>query len=145
MVSDFVDNFNGFLGFTDEEYVALPAPHRHLPQRARMTLELGVNREGFWRRENVMAQLRTAVKIAELKYSPQFFDLLFVFDNSSNHTAKAPDALVASRMNNGPAGAQPIMRDTVWNGHRFRMVDDNGVPKGLAAVIYFIYGSKYIL
>ena len=93
----------------------------------------------------MMAQLRTAVEIAELKYSPQFFDLLFVFDNSSNHTAKAPDALVASRMNVGPAGVQPIMRDTVWSGRPFRMVDENGVPKGLAAVNYFIWYKVYTL
>ena len=123
MVSDFVDNFNGFLGFTDEEYAALPAPQRHLPQRARKTLELGVNREVFCRRENLMAELRTTVEIAALKYSPQFLDLLLAFDNSSNHTAKAPHALIASRMNVGLAG----------------VVDENGVPKGLAAVNYFVW------
>ena len=58
----------------------------------------------------MMAQLRTAVKIEELIYSPQLFILLFVFDNSLNHNAKCSDFLVASRMNVGPEGVQ---RDTV--------------------------------
>ena len=36
---------------------------------------------------------------------------LFAFDNASNHSSFAPDALVVSRMNRNPGGKQPLMRD----------------------------------
>jgi hypothetical protein len=41
-------------------------------------------------------------------------EALFAFDNSSNHSSFAPDALLASRMNLFPGGNQPKMRDG-WN------------------------------
>ena len=36
---------------------------------------------------------------------------VFAFDNASNHSAFAPDALLASQMNLNPGGKQPHMRD----------------------------------
>ncbi|KAG0632761.1 hypothetical protein HOY80DRAFT_1113696, partial [Tuber brumale] len=36
---------------------------------------------------------------------------LFAFDNASNHSCHASDALIASKMNRGPGGSQPLMRD----------------------------------
>ncbi|RPA85772.1 hypothetical protein BJ508DRAFT_198382, partial [Ascobolus immersus RN42] len=36
---------------------------------------------------------------------------LFLFDNATNHCSYAEDALVARRMNWGPGGSQPLMRD----------------------------------
>eukprot|EP00734_Pompholyxophrys_sp_LG126_P000601 Pompholyxophrys_sp_v1_NODE_325_length_751_cov_8.928161.p1 type:complete len:188 gc:universal NODE_325_length_751_cov_8.928161:159-722(+) len=41
---------------------------------------------------------------------------VFMFDHSSGHRKFGDDALVASRMNKSSGGAQPYMRDTVWNG-----------------------------
>ena len=39
---------------------------------------------------------------------------VFAFDNSSNHATFSKDALIANRMNLGPDGKQPIMRDTYF-------------------------------
>ncbi|RPA99707.1 hypothetical protein L873DRAFT_1767021 [Choiromyces venosus 120613-1] len=36
---------------------------------------------------------------------------LFAFDNASNHSCYASDALLACKMNRGPGGSQPLMRD----------------------------------
>ena len=38
-------------------------------------------------------------------------------------------------MNVGPGGKQPKMRDTVWGGAVQRLVDDDGVPKGMRIVL----------
>ena len=41
---------------------------------------------------------------------------LFAFDNSAGHACKGDDALVANRMNLGPGGKQPCMRNTTLPG-----------------------------
>ena len=37
----------------------------------------------------------------------------------------------ADRMNVGPGGKQPKMQDTVWGGQVQKLVDEEGVPKGM--------------
>lgn len=60
-----------------------------------------------------------------------------LFDQSSCHTAYAPNALVASRMNVRPGGAQPVMRDTEWPvGKKQRLVDEKGIPKGMKKTLH---------
>lgn len=56
-------------------------------------------------------------------------------DNALSHRKMASDALNADRMNVGPGGKQPAMRDTIWGGKIQKMVDDNGIPKGMRAVL----------
>ena len=46
-----------------------------------------------------------------------------------SHIKKADDQLNATRMNVGPAGKQPSLRDTVWNEQVQRMVCWDGKPK----------------
>ncbi|CAG8658094.1 6668_t:CDS:1, partial [Paraglomus occultum] len=78
---------------------------------ARVCLKPGANEEGYWTAAHLIEQ-------AKHKAIPTFEALFpncvaeFVFDNSSNHTAFAPDALVAKRMNTGSGGNTPKMRDT---------------------------------
>ena len=55
--------------------------------------------------------------------------------HSCGHTAFAEDALIASKMNKGPGGKQPKMRDTVWNGQPQTMTLPDGRPKGAALVL----------
>ena len=45
------------------------------------------------------------------------------------------DALVAKRMNLGPGGKQPAMRDTIWNGQVQKLVDESGRPIGARALL----------
>jgi hypothetical protein len=79
------------------------------------------------------------------KLIPKFEELhpgkkgLFFFDNSTNHGAWAPDALIAQRMNLNPGGAQPVMRPGwfVKDGNRVEqsMVLPDGRAKGLKIVL----------
>ena len=51
-------------------------------------------------------------------------------------TAKIHDnALNADRMNVGPGGKQPKMRDTVWDGGVQKLVDNCGTPRDMRAVL----------
>ena len=83
-----------------------------------------------------MEQVTKAVKIAEVKYpTSQGYHHIWCFDHSCNHTAFAEDALIASKMNKGPGGKQPKMRDTVWNGQPQIMTLPDGRPKGAALIL----------
>ena len=54
---------------------------------------------------------------------------MWIFDQSSSHTAFKEDALNANKMNVGTGGPQPRMRDTVWDGRVHKMVLGDGRPK----------------
>ena len=60
---------------------------------------------------------------------------VWLFDQSSGHCAFREDALNVKRMNVGPGGAQPQMRDTMWDGRVQKMVLSNGQPKGMRLVL----------
>lgn len=64
--------------------------------------------------------LRKAIFIFE-KAFPNHLGV-FAFDNSSGHSCKAPNALVASRMNLNSGGKQPIMHNTYYAGNIPSMV-----------------------
>lgn len=123
MVSDFVCEKDGFLKLFDVG----------VEQAARQTLEYGEQRDGYWTKDKFISQMKKAERIASLKYPDA--TVLWVFDNAPQHTARAVDSLDAKKMNKGPSGAQPKMRDTVWDGQPQRMVDANGIPKGLERVL----------
>ena len=67
MVSDFVDQHNGYLKLTDAEFVAARWADRHAVQSARVLLEYGVEREGCWTSEKFMANVKNAMKIAKIQ------------------------------------------------------------------------------
>ena len=109
IVSDFVDERNGFLTLTEEEFEEANKTDVTIQKQARQTLEIGVSSEGYW---------SSAVKIAETQYPKNDnWSIVWVFDQSSCHTAMADDALNADQMNVKPGGQQPKMRDTVWEGN----------------------------
>ena len=80
-------------------------------------------------------QVKQAVTIAEIKYPLSSHNLVFLFDQSSGHTAYAEDSLNVNRMNVNPGGSQPKMRDTTWEGRVQKMVGSNGTPKGMRQVL----------
>ena len=61
---------------------------------------------------------------------------IFIFDNAASHWKVADDALNADRMNVGWGGKQSAMRDTSWEGEVQKIVDENGLPKGMWAVLH---------
>ena len=60
MVSDFIDEHNGYLQLTNEEYDASIIANPGLKKCAH--LEYGENREGYWTSEKFMAQIQVAAK-----------------------------------------------------------------------------------
>ena len=132
MVSDFIDEYSGYLKLSDAEYEEARPHHPNLWKKTRYILKYGEDNQGYWNSETFMTQ---AVTIAEIKYPRESNSIVFLFDQSSGHTAYDSDALQVTRMNVNPGGSQPAMRDTIYNGKVYKLVDSNGVPKGMRRVL----------
>ena len=137
MVFDFIDEHNGYLALNDDEYQkALEVYGSAIKKEARVLLEYGEGKEGYWTSERFLSQMEAADKIAEIKYpKSEGYKVVWVFDNSSCHNAYSDDALLASRMNAKPGGKQPALRNTIWNGQAQKMVFSIGVPKGQIQIL----------
>ena len=136
MVSDFIDEINGFLRLTQEEYDQAKQNDPNIWIEARALLEYGENREGYWNSEKFMNQIKMAVKIAEIKYPRcDNWKHVWIFDHSSCHAAMPDDALDVSKMNVNPGGKQRVMRDGFWDGKVQRMNYAIGIPKGLRVIL----------
>ena len=135
MISDYIDQHNGFLRLTDAEIQLARSSQPTFPTTARATLEYGADKGGYWNSQKFLTNVKDAIKIAKFKYPEDKHTVVFVFDSSSCHRAYAPDALNAKTMNVKPGGAQPPLRDTTWAGRVQKLVDSNGVPKGMKQVL----------
>ena len=137
MVSEFIEEKDGYLALSDEQYeFEVTNSDQEIDKSALAILEIGEHREGYWNSDCFMEQVAKAVKIAEVKYpSSQGYHHIWCFDHSCGHTAFADDALIASKVNKGPGGKQPKMRDTVWNGQPQTLTLPDGRPKGAAQIL----------
>ena len=135
MVSDFVDEFNGLLSLTREEFERGKLEYPDLKQKARELLKYGAEGEGYWNSEKFIAQVENVIKIVKVKYPRELYDVIWFFDHSSGHTAFADNSLNVNKMNVRPGGAQPKMRDTTWRGRVQKMVLRDGTPKGMKQVL----------
>ena len=127
MVSDFIDEKNGYLALTMAEFNQAKVDDPTIRLQAREFLEYGESREGYWTSDKFMKQMEMAVKIAEMKYPKNDgWRLVWIFDHSSCHGAMAEDALDVTKMNVKPGGVQRVMRDEFWNGKPFPM-NRNGI------------------
>ena len=117
MVSDFIDEVNGFLKHNDEEACLL----------------LEHQSDGYFTNDMLVTQVVKAVGIFERKYPGA--QGLFIFDNAPSHMKRPEDALNPDRMNVKDGGKQPFMRDTEWNGTAQRMVTDGGIQKGMKTIL----------
>ena len=68
MASDFVDERQGYLSLTEEEYERASQNDSAIPKLARLLLAYDENQEGYWTWEKFMQLLEAPVKIAEIKY-----------------------------------------------------------------------------
>ena len=98
MVSDFVDELNGYLAYEGEE--------------ARVLLEM--QKDGYFNNKMFLVQVEKAIDIFEKKY-PHTRGI-FMFDNAPSHRKYLEGGLSVDRMNVGPGGKQAVMQDTTWNG-----------------------------
>lgn len=144
MVSDFIDEMNGRLRLTDEDYERHKTAKPGLKQDARVLLECGENRDGYWDSKKLLLQVKDAADIAELKYPADQYDILWLFDNAPSHRKMADDALNVNNMNMKPGGHKPILHDTQFtdaNGvvHQQQMYTFNQkgekIPKGTKMVL----------
>ena len=105
----------------------------------------------WWTSARMIAWLRVCIEIR--KAVLPFLRILWRFDHSSNHTAKAEDALNASRMNIGPGGKPPKMRDTVVQDEESKLYQQTqsmvhhegplaGQAKGLKTVLDERWGEE---
>ena len=135
MVSDFVDKHNGYLRLSDEEFDREKDSHPGLWKEAWCFLKIGAEYEGYWDSEKFLRPVEHSIMIAEIKYLKEMHSLIFLFDQSSGHTAFVSDALNINRMNVNPGSSQQPLRDTIWNGRAQRMVFSDGTPKGMRQVL----------
>ena len=140
MVSDFIDEHNGFLALSDEEHDKAKVSNPRIHKYAREFLEYGESKEGYWTRDKFVAQMHRAIEMAEIKYpKEEGWCHVWVFDHSSCHAAMAADALEVGKMNVKPGGKQRIMHDTTWNGRIWKMYyterDGRKVAKGMKMVL----------
>ena len=135
MISDFVIEHDGLLSLSDSELEIARHDNITINQEGRQILHYGAASEGYWTSEKFLAQVQSAIAIAEFKYPKDSNTLVWLFDQSSCHCAYNDDALNVKRMNVKPGGAQPKMRDTCWNGKTQKMVLPDGRPKGMKLVL----------
>jgi len=117
MVSGFICQCHGLL---DAEYITP-----------------GKNSEGYWTSAHMTRQLAKVITIFESQHPNKTG--LFCFDQSSNHSAFAEDALLATNMNLNPGGKQHKLKDGWFmkDGQKIeqKMVNSEGEAKGIKLVL----------
>ena len=107
MVLDFINEKDGFLCLTHEQYQQAKMSEQRFPFQARQLLEYGKSKDGYWTSEHFMEQMEKAVKIADFKYpKSDGWRCFWIFDHSSCHVCLLSDALDVNQMNVYPGGRQ---------------------------------------
>lgn len=83
MVSDFIEERNGFLALSDSEYQQGKLIYRDVQQQTRTLLKYYAEFEGYWNNETFLKQMEAATKIAKVKYSSSKYNVIWFFDHSS--------------------------------------------------------------
>ena len=144
MVSDFITENDGYLCLTQSEYNAKKQTDPDIRMGARVLIEYGESRDGYWTAAKFMKQMRSVVKIAETKYPKEAgYRLFWIFDQSGYHMAFADNSLNVSRMNAKEGGAVPCMHDTVYDGKHISMTkmvrnrtgDMVRIPRGMIDIL----------
>lgn len=77
MISDFVDEHNGFLKLSDEDFARYQQRDPSLQQSARKQLVIRHGNEGYWTNEPFLKNVKDAMKIAALKYPSFTHNIVF--------------------------------------------------------------------
>ena len=67
MVSDFVDEFNGLLSLTPDEFARGRVEYPDLKEKARVLLKYGTDGEGYWNSKKFISQVKDTIKIVKVK------------------------------------------------------------------------------
>ena len=68
MVSDFVEEYGGYLKLSPEELDDAKSKYPNIEIAARRLLEYGAEKEGYWTSDRFLGQIRNAANIADVKY-----------------------------------------------------------------------------
>ena len=85
MISDFIDEYNGCLRLTDNEYARFRIGHVDYEQHARVVLRYGANRDGYWTSEKLIPHFDHALKLGSFKYPSSEYDVLWVSGGGCTH------------------------------------------------------------
>ncbi len=143
MVSDFVTEVDGWLRLTDEEYQKAKRINPHIQKEARVTLEYGEARDGWWVSDKFLKQMDVALDIVDAKYPKELYTCVFLIDHAPSHMKMGDDALCVQNMNVNPGGKKLILRDTSFTDNTgqvqqqsmYVMKDGVKVPKGMKLVL----------
>lgn len=69
MISDFIDEHNGFLALSNAEFEEGKQTYPNLKQEARVKLKIGAEFEGYWNSDKFLQQMVDAIQIAKVKTS----------------------------------------------------------------------------
>ena len=94
MVSDYIDEFGGFLALSEEKVKRRDEDDPTVPLLAREVIEVGAQHDEYYDGDTFCLQVAKAAHIAAFKYPPQRFAVYFVFDQAKTHTAYTADALI---------------------------------------------------
>lgn len=136
MVSEFLCECHGRLKLNSEQQALYP----EIEKEATVKLRPGKGGDGYWDNDDLVKQIQNKV-IPIFKILHPGCVALMMFDNSMNHRAKAPNALVANRLNVSDGGKNVEKMRDGWfrdeNGAlvKQKMQSDNGVQKGLKAIL----------
>ena len=134
MVSDFIDEHDGFLRLSEQEHQQAKAVNPSIQQQARVVFEYGSERGGYWTGDKFMTHMKTACDIVEVKYPPSSHTVVFILDQSSCHRKFDDQALVARNILVKDGGPRRV-RDTVWGGRPQSMVLPDRLAKGLRTIL----------
>lgn len=134
MVLDYVNERNRYLGLTKDEYDSARCTDPTIKRQARVFLEFGESKEGYWTSERFVQQIRMAVKTAEVKYpTDEGWKHVWIFDHSNCHRKAADDSLDVSKMSVKLGGKRTHVYHP--DGKPQTMNFATAVPKGLRVVL----------
>ena len=84
------------------------------------TIKPRQNSDGYWDNKDLVEQTKCAIVIFEILHPG--CSAVFAFDNSASHHARAPDALIASRLNKSDGGKNvPFLRPGLFMKYGVRI------------------------
>ena len=115
MVAAFICPCHGIMKLTDAEW----AEHKNHGLTSPVAyVELAVCKDNYWTQAKLVKQLEDVIRIFDILHPGA--QALFLFDNSSNHHAKAPNGLCADNHNlsdggkNAPEGLKAVVYQRKW-------------------------------
>ena len=128
MVSDFVEEHNGYLAQTEEEHQAAKEKYPTVRKAPRVSLEYGAEKGGYWMSVKFMVKVENACNIAESKYNISKHKIVWIFDQSSCDKKYDEHAFIAKNLLVKDGGDRRVC-DTVWAGRPQEMLLPDGTQR----------------